>query len=112
MKHRKIHKAQSLTLRSEFAKQVGSLNTSFLEYMKAEVAKDPSIDLTDGVRDYLEFAASLEDKYMREHAEVLTVSLTREKMRKGGVTATLLFFNIHINIQLDGYSFHEPCCTY
>ena len=58
--------------RTEFSIHIQALNTSFSKWFKEQVAKDPSIDLTNGVQDYIDYSTQLQDRYLKSYGEVLT----------------------------------------
>lgn len=60
------------TQRKEYYGQVRSLNIGFVDYVRGEVAQDPSACLATGAQDYLNYITSLESRYMREQGLVLT----------------------------------------
>jgi hypothetical protein len=83
--------AQRSDKKEQFAKHLITLNKSFHSWLKDQVAADPCADLAEGFqvrnlcntvlnhvlcqmvwKDYVDFACSLEDRYLRSYGEVLT----------------------------------------
>jgi len=58
--------------REKFLSVLEALNRQFAAMVAAALAKDPAAPLVDAGNDYLQYVASLEERYLRPHGEVFT----------------------------------------
>jgi len=58
--------------KTEFSIHIQTLNNSFTKWFREQTSKDPSVDLSNGVQDYIDYSSQLHDRYLKSYGEVLT----------------------------------------
>lgn len=58
--------------RKEFLRHLRVLNTSFFDWLERHIVEEPQSSLADAAQDYVDYAAQLQDRYLKEYGEVFT----------------------------------------